>query len=1769
MSTPTSPTSASNATNPSLENGVQNMSINQQSTATSVTMDSVMEEAPPKLDSKNPESIKEFIQFLQAKATKLTDELFNVAFAPSTDESEKDDSARLKLELDQCEVSIMMLERRLENMGCKSSSPNVTQTASSDVIKKPTQIPITEFLSFDLDFWKSYHLDPTVLNTIKTGQSKDVFTFLDKFEDLFEQYQVPVDTHWYRYMSKLIGECSYSRIFQFAFKEKKKNMNGKQVPFEWVKTLLTTRFDHSLERDAATSRYNVYAFVPRGDETFEANLTRYHTLLDWAGIDTQNCFDQCYFFLVSFKGKFRQELLNTMLDAAREAKLPVAHGLSVYAPCPTTKVVLDQLVPVNFHAFLGHFATKWEHLNDEWRKFNKSKPTVEKTSSKSPSGFTKAPAKSSDGKKPQYSGSKRTFSDNRSDSDKKRARRDRPSSSSAPILPRIKGNCDKCRLVRFNKEHFDACDGPYGHRKHDPLVEPEEATSHTVNLALATSPSSNMDDSNPPSSTFSVDNYEDEYTTYLRNLDDHALGNDILLEDSYVNDISNRDASCYSISRSSHTIGDIDNPLSLTNSDVETLTPLIIQGTKLFGILDPGSSVSIIHKTLADKLQIKYKPVNGSLQFIDGGKVNRYQTLEPLAIEYDSVDHTVLHHFDVIENSSTLSEQRVLLGRDLIPRLGVVLYTNLAYKFKSDSLQSVDDSIDDKAYIPNVTPAGSIKEQATFTHLIKPHLEANAKINSSSFCNLKEAVVYLRTPPGEFAHVRQYPIPYVYRDKVMDEINRMLKDGVIVPAIPSQWNLPITVTPKKDLDGKLTKIRLVLDPRMLNKMLPVDRFPLPLIDEIFQALSGCNTFSCLDLFTAFLQFPLNEEDCHKTTFTAPNGLQYMYKGAPYGLSIISQQFSRVLIKLLGHLEFVRCFVDDIVIFSKSVHAHYFHVKAVVEILTKANLRLNLDKCVLAKSSVYLLGYCISTEGKSIDPRKLTNVMEWKQPASGKQVQQFLGVINFFRSHVPKVSFFTKPLDDLRSHDPKKHGPFPWNSTHTLCFNTLKKALANHPVLSHPQEGVPFSLGTDASSYAISAVLFQDIEVIDDDGHKTTKRNYIGFMARTLSKSEQKYSVTMKELCAVVYALRQFHKFIYGTQFLLFSDHRSLCYIHTQKNLNSMLIKWLDVILDYTFTVVYIKGIDNILPDNLSRLFEPFQPDMTVGLGEGDMAKRLPYIPNNASTTSINKRKLKTVRKLKRNLNLKSKDAKVFYLQSSQAIHPQYFTPPEEEHEKLLSEMHDKVGHYGAEQIVKKLHREGIHWLKLIDDAIEFVRKCPDCQRHNIQQKGYHPMRGIYSYIPGDHWHIDLAGPIDPDCTTSQNNYFMVLVDSCTRYCIVKPILNKKPESILHVLVNVFSDFGYPSILVSDNGTEFKNKDVKDFTDLMKIEHRFITPLKASTNGLAERYVQSVKRMLAKVTRGIGNHWDYHLPSVQLAINNRVSRRLQTSPFSLMFARKMNDRKGIRFAQDSDGTKQPMSTDELLARINFMSDIVFPALNNRTAAQIELEQARFNNSHKLVSFKPESYVMIKLPGKAPQLSPSYVGPCKVVRQTRGGSYLLRDETGTLMPRDYAPYELKSVSKEEIIQGDSKTEKSYEVEAIIDHRGKEGQHEYLVRWKNYSSDWDDWLKPEMFNDTEIIRKYWKRLGAPHKPKKGNVITNAPPSIPKHNDLSEKVHLGTVARIYNGIEMDIDDLFPDEAPSSSSSSSSLPKKRKYKCRNHKGSKPLRKSQRLSHKDQARHLS
>jgi hypothetical protein len=234
-----------------------------------------------------------------------------------------------------------------------------------------------------------------------------------------------------------------------------------------------------------------------------------------------------------------------------------------------------------------------------------------------------------------------------------------------------------------------------------------------------------------------------------------------------------------------------------------------------------------------------------------------------------------------------------------------------------------------------------------------------------------------------------------------------------------------------------------------------------------------------------------------------------------------------MLTLFKDLPFVKCFVDDICIFSSSMHAHFLHVKTVLQILTNANLRINFEKTYLAKSAVYLLGYSISAEGKKIDARKLTNIHEWPRPTTQKQVQSFLGFANYFRQHTPNAALLMAPLDALRSYDEKLKGPFVWTSEHQLHFDSIKRILSSEIVLSHPDLSRPFCIATDASDFALGCCLFQEYEITNSDGTTSKINRYIGFMSRSLSKSEKRYSATMRELLGVIYALTQFHKFIWG------------------------------------------------------------------------------------------------------------------------------------------------------------------------------------------------------------------------------------------------------------------------------------------------------------------------------------------------------------------------------------------------------------------------------------------------------------------------------------------------------------------------------------------------------------------------------------------------------------------------------------------------------------------
>ncbi|SAL96444.1 hypothetical protein, partial, partial [Absidia glauca] len=211
----------------------------------------------------------------------------------------------------------------------------------------------------------------------------------------------------------------------------------------------------------------------------------------------------------------------------------------------------------------------------------------------------------------------------------------------------------------------------------------------------------------------------------------------------------------------------------------------------------------------------------------------------------------------------------------------------------------------------------------------------------------------------------------------------------------NEWNSPLTLAPKKNADGTKSKKRPCLDPRHINSLLPDDKYPLPLIKDIFAQLKDARVFSTLDLKNAFHRFKIAKEDRHKTTFTH-RGIQFMFKGCPFGLKPLSSKFQRVTALLLEDMPFATSFIDDIVVFSNTMDDHAIHVKQVINKLTSVNLILNPDKCHFAQRSVYLLGFCVSEKGLTLDTRKVTNVQDWPVPQTGNDIEKFLGIINYFR-----------------------------------------------------------------------------------------------------------------------------------------------------------------------------------------------------------------------------------------------------------------------------------------------------------------------------------------------------------------------------------------------------------------------------------------------------------------------------------------------------------------------------------------------------------------------------------------------------------------------------------------------------------------------------------------------------------------------------------------------------------------------------------------------------
>ena len=324
-----------------------------------------------------------------------------------------------------------------------------------------------------------------------------------------------------------------------------------------------------------------------------------------------------------------------------------------------------------------------------------------------------------------------------------------------------------------------------------------------------------------------------------------------------------------------------------------------------------------------------------------------------------------------------------------------------------------------------------------------------------------------------------------------------------------------------------------------------------------------------------------EESCKDmTAFTVGPLGHYRCERMPFGLTNAPATFQRLMETCLEdlHLKWCIIYLDDVIIFSDSPEDHLVRLRAVLEKLQKAGLKINPKKCEFFQQRIKYLGHIVSKDGIETDPEKISAVVHWPRPSTVTEMKSFLGFTNYYRKFIPRYAKIARPLNKLIAgeNNNKKHQKIPWNEEAEEAFQRLKQLCSSTPVLAYADYQKPFKLFTDASDKGLGATLCQ----VQEDG----KERPLAYASRSLSSSESRYDTHKLEFLSLKWAVTdRFHEYLYGSNFEVYTDNNPLTYILTTAKLDAMTQRWVSALGPYNFNLHYRSGKSNRDADALSRI----------------------------------------------------------------------------------------------------------------------------------------------------------------------------------------------------------------------------------------------------------------------------------------------------------------------------------------------------------------------------------------------------------------------------------------------------------------------------------------------------------------------------------------------------------------------------------------------------------
>ena len=1188
--------------------------------------------------------------------------------------------------------------------------------------------------------------------------------------------------------------------------------------------------------------------------------------------------------------------------------------------------------------------------------------------------------------------------------------------------------------------------------------------------------------------------------------------------------------------------------------------PVSVNGVNVMAQVDTGADLTCCVRSLCDELGVTVRGAAGHLADYKGRHDERLGVVSLLVTKQGRMP--VKWECEVVDTLG--GGERFLIGIDLMPQLGIHL-VGVADGFPEGSgvgpVRGGQDLAEDGGGSEQTACAGRVsaltveKEEAVVLEDLKVHdvpaeleefaikdwldedrvgkedvarlealvreaVEENKMIHATEYCSHPHAVVRVDTKGATPVYVSQYQVADRLKPLVDDKVREYWEKEVIEegPA-GNKYNMALIPALKKDANGrydpKNIAIRVCLDLRPLNVQLDDEPLKIPKIAELLEKIKGFAIATGIDLADGYFQMRVHREDVHKLAFTW-KGRRYVFVRAPFGLKTMVSLFQALMEEMFNDpdvREVVIIYLDDVIVvtfrkegeeWASVVERHGRDVSRALRVLTRWRARVNWKKFRLGYVRLRVLGHIMSGATRSVDPVKIEVLDRMVVPTSAKMVMRFLGFCNYLRDYVPCYASLTAPLERLKGVKDVV-GAWARDPVYQQAFDAVRRALRNAVTLEvfDESEGTETFLTTDAMQAGIAAYISQ--KRVGE-----TRERIVAIFSKGLNASQRNYPATKREGLALVFGLIKGKNYLWGRQFVARTDHKSLVYLLTCNELNDMMREWMFVFLNYSFSISYLPGKENVIADFFSRWLPEFvredidnhlrqlQDEVAgrVGLGR-EVASVRAQVGSAAVVTGPGESSrggekwvkgrvaaLRVVEEAEPGVGVN------FHVWAREIMGK--VDPGEAKREGLMRELHEEA-HMGGAGLVKRLWDEGWCWDGMKVDCEALVASCLPCLRYNVGKRGYHPARGLHATGPWDHICIDIG-----TLPASDAGYCKLLVIVCvaTRFIVLRSLRDETAVSIAFALLSVFCDLGFPRAMQSDNGPQLVGLVMKEMARLFNICKRTVAAYNPAGNGLAENVVKLSKKLIKQLASGRLKVWERYTGVAQFGLNCRIASAHNSAPFSLFFIRAALLDSKVQKEAEAEVQAEGEQAEEVKAdgqvdgnvyaeamveaKIWDESDFVeratkalqaiYPEVAKGMATRRDRRNKALDQSRRLVEeLKPGTIVLMRTMDEGPDEAPW--SPPMVVVARKGNAYKLRwGGSGTLLDRLVPIHMVKKAPKGTRVDG------VYEVAHLLDHRIVDNTTEYLVKWTGFDEQDATWEPADhlMVGAQDAISDYWSARG-----------------------------------------------------------------------------------------------